>query len=136
MYWDASQAYGNNRFDQAIKAAIKTDGGSAPAPPQPTDSAPAAPTDSAPAAPSAPTAPTDSAPAAPAPSSGSGAGSCATAKAWSATQVYTGGQSATADGKLWTAQWWTQNEKPGPAGGVWKQAGSCGGQRRSRLFRY
>jgi chitinase len=122
MYWDASQAYGNNRFDKAIKAAIKTSGGSSPAPPN-APSTPAKPTDTKPAAPK----PTE-------PAQQPASGSCSSAKPWSASTAYTGGQTVSEGGKLWKAQWWTQNEKPGAAGGVWKEAGSCN-QRRSRFFR-
>lgn len=52
MYWDASQAYANNRFDQAIKSAL---GGGSSVPPS--SSAPAPPSSSAPAPPSSSAAP-------------------------------------------------------------------------------
>lgn len=53
--------------------------------------------------------------------------SCSTA-AWSASQVYTGGQRASYSGVLYEAKWWTQGENPAQSGpwGVWKVVGSCG----------
>ncbi|KIK63096.1 carbohydrate-binding module family 5 protein [Collybiopsis luxurians FD-317 M1] len=55
----------------------------------------------------------------------SGSGLCASAPAWSPTAVYTGGSEVTYDGKLWKAQWWTQNDTPGGSVGVWVLEGSC-----------
>jgi chitinase len=52
-----------------------------------------------------------------------GTGTC-TAAAWSATAVYTGGNLVSYNGHTWSAQWWTQNEKPGVAG-VWLDKGAC-----------
>ena len=52
-------------------------------------------------------------------------GTC-TAPAWSASQVYTGGQLASYNGHTWKAQWWTQGETPGVAS-VWVDQGACGG---------
>ena len=53
-------------------------------------------------------------------------GTC-TDPAWSASQVYTGGNVVSHNGHKWTAQWWTQGEEPGTTGqwGVWKDNGSC-----------
>ncbi|MFB6593163.1 glycoside hydrolase family 19 protein [Streptomyces diastaticus] len=51
------------------------------------------------------------------------AATCATA--WNATAVYTGGQSASYDGRNYTAKWWTQNERPGSSD-VWADQGACG----------
>ncbi len=53
------------------------------------------------------------------------AGTCASA--WNSSSVYTGGMSASYSGHNWTAKWWTQNETPGGASGVWADNGVCGG---------
>jgi chitinase len=61
--------------------------------------------------------------------SGGGGGSCATA--WSSTQVYTGGMTASESGENYVANWWTQGQNPatnsGPAGSgqPWTATGSC-----------
>jgi chitinase len=52
-----------------------------------------------------------------------GGGTCSVA-AWSAAQVYTGGQQASYNGHVWQAKWWTQGETPGSAD-VWADRGSC-----------
>jgi chitinase len=49
------------------------------------------------------------------------AGGCT---AWSAGMVYTQGKTASYNGKTYTAQWWTQGEKPGSSA-AWKEGGSC-----------
>jgi chitinase len=54
-----------------------------------------------------------------------GSGSCAGVGAWSSAIAYTGGQTATYGGHLWTAKWWTQNDTPGGAAGVWTDNGAC-----------
>ncbi|KAF8582270.1 carbohydrate-binding module family 5 protein [Ramaria rubella] len=64
-------------------------------------------------------------------------GSCAGIAAWSASAIYTGGQTATYNGDLWTASWWTQGDTPGGAAGVWVDKGACSGNAKratSRLF--
>ncbi|KDN22920.1 family 20 glycosylhydrolase [Amycolatopsis rifamycinica] len=47
--------------------------------------------------------------------------------AWSASQVYTGGNVVSHNGHKWTANWWTQGEEPGTTGqwGVWTDNGVC-----------
>ncbi|NBM14697.1 glycoside hydrolase family 19 protein [Streptomyces sp. GC420] len=45
---------------------------------------------------------------------------------WSSSTVYTGGKTASHNGRNWLARWWTQNETPGTAE-VWADQGSCGG---------
>jgi chitinase len=47
-----------------------------------------------------------------------------TIPAWSSTQVYTGGMTASFNGHNWTARWWTLNETPGVAE-VWTDNGPC-----------
>ncbi|KAI0635061.1 glycosyl hydrolases family 18-domain-containing protein [Trametes polyzona] len=54
-----------------------------------------------------------------------GSGKCASVAAWSAGATYTGGQQATYQGHLWTAKWWTSNDIPGGAAGVWTDNGAC-----------
>src|SRR3954462_14417008 len=54
----------------------------------------------------------------------------ACAPAWSATQVYVGGNTASQNGTNYTAKWWTQNESPATHSGqwdVWADNGACGG---------
>lgn len=54
-----------------------------------------------------------------------GSGNCAGVAAWAAGSVYTGGLSATYNGHLWTAKWWTQGDTPGGSAGVWVDKGAC-----------
>ncbi len=51
---------------------------------------------------------------------------CATA--WASSAVYTGGSTASHNGRNWQAKWWTQGETPGTTGqwGVWSDQGACG----------
>ncbi|MFD4244968.1 glycoside hydrolase family 19 protein [Streptomyces sp. NPDC058525] len=51
------------------------------------------------------------------------------AGAWTSSAVYTGGMSASYNGRNWQAKWWTQGETPGTTGqwGVWSDQGACGG---------
>ncbi|KAI0047878.1 carbohydrate-binding module family 5 protein [Auriscalpium vulgare] len=58
-------------------------------------------------------------------SSTAGSGKCAGVAAWSSAAVYTGGQTATYAGDLWTAKWWTQADTPGGSAGVWTDGGAC-----------
>ncbi|MDX2390573.1 MULTISPECIES: glycoside hydrolase family 19 protein [unclassified Streptomyces] len=60
-------------------------------------------------------------------SSASAAPACATA--WASSAVYTGGGTASYNGRNWQAKWWTQGETPGTTGqwGVWSDQGACGG---------
>ncbi|MEU4238139.1 glycosyl hydrolase family 18 protein [Actinoplanes sp. NPDC026619] len=61
--------------------------------------------------------------------SGTAGAAVACAPAWSATQVYVGGNSASQNGHNYNAKWWTQNESPATHSGqwdVWADAGSCG----------
>ncbi|WP_327375478.1 chitinase [Streptomyces sp. NBC_01216] len=46
--------------------------------------------------------------------------------AWNSSSVYTGGMTASYDGRNWYAKWWTQNERPGTTD-VWRDEGTCGG---------
>ncbi|KAM5531156.1 hypothetical protein V8D89_015177 [Ganoderma adspersum] len=55
----------------------------------------------------------------------SGSGACPGVAAWSSQSVYVGGQSATYNGHLWTASWWTEGDTPGGAAGVWVDKGAC-----------
>ncbi|PPK66397.1 glycoside hydrolase family 19 protein [Actinokineospora auranticolor] len=45
---------------------------------------------------------------------------------WASATVYTGGKTASYNGKNWQAKWWTQGETPGGAQ-VWTDQGACGG---------
>jgi chitinase len=54
----------------------------------------------------------------------------ACAPAWSATQVYVGGNVASQNSHNYGAKWWTQNESPATHSGqwdVWADQGACGG---------
>ncbi|KAJ7071519.1 class III chitinase [Mycena amicta] len=59
-----------------------------------------------------------------APSSPTG-GACAGIAAWVSTLAYVGGQQAVYNSHLWTAQWWTEDDIPGGAAGVWVDNGAC-----------
>ncbi|MCW5249534.1 chitinase [Streptomyces sp. SHP 1-2] len=55
-----------------------------------------------------------------------GAESVATcAYAWGKGEAYTGGKTVSHGGRNWTAKWWSYNDTPGGAAGVWKDAGEC-----------
>src|SRR6185436_12992585 len=54
------------------------------------------------------------------------AAACVTA--YSSSQVYTGGMTASYSSHNWQAKWWTQGEAPSTGGsGVWQDLGTCGG---------
>ncbi|XCM83967.1 glycoside hydrolase family 19 protein [Kitasatospora sp. HUAS MG31] len=60
------------------------------------------------------------------PMSSDAAAACAAP--YAASQVYTGGMSASYNGHNWSAKWWTQGETPSTGGtGVWADQGACGG---------
>ncbi|KAF8436485.1 glycoside hydrolase superfamily [Boletus edulis BED1] len=104
MLWDASQAYANGRYDQAVKAALT---GSSGAPPSsPTSSSPSLTSSS------------------PSPSTTKGAG-CAGVSAWESTLIYLGDDQVTSNNQLWTAKWWTEGATPGGSEGVWTLVGPC-----------
>ncbi|KAI7901639.1 glycoside hydrolase superfamily [Cokeromyces recurvatus] len=51
---------------------------------------------------------------------------CSSNPPWSPSLVYTGGTTVSYNGKIYKAQWWTQNERPTDnPWGVWKLIGSC-----------
>ncbi|MFF0480285.1 glycoside hydrolase family 19 protein [Streptomyces sp. NPDC004779] len=58
------------------------------------------------------------------PATAGAAPACVTA--WNSGQVYTGGMTASYNGRNWYAKWWTQNERPGSSD-VWRDEGACGG---------
>jgi predicted chitinase len=58
---------------------------------------------------------------------GPAAAAPACAAAWSASQVYTGGMTASLNGHNYQAKWWTQGEQPPGTSGVWADEGACGG---------
>ncbi|KZW02028.1 glycoside hydrolase [Exidia glandulosa HHB12029] len=67
-------------------------------------------------------------PPAPTGNTGGSGGSCGSAKAWTATDTYVGGDTVSSGGHIYKAKWWTQNEQPGKAE-VWEDAGACSGKR-------
>jgi chitinase len=61
---------------------------------------------------------------------GSASAAVACTPAWTAAQVYVGGNQASQSGHNYTAKWWTQNESPATHSGqwdVWADNGACGG---------
>jgi chitinase len=54
-----------------------------------------------------------------------GTGQCAGLAAWSATNVYVGGNVVSYGGHKWTAKWWTQGDTPGGQANVWTDNGAC-----------
>jgi len=112
MLWDASQAYANGRFDQAVKSALTN---SAPPPPPPASTTPK-PT-------STPASPTTTSPSSPTTTVGSS--SCGVVAPWVANVAYEGGDQATYNGHLWTAKWWSYADIPGGAAGDWTDDGPC-----------
>jgi chitinase len=60
---------------------------------------------------------------------GSASAATACVPAWSSTQVYVGGNTASQNSHNYTAKWWTQNESPATHSGqwdVWADNGACG----------
>ncbi|KAF9133525.1 Chitinase 1 [Mortierella sp. 14UC] len=53
-------------------------------------------------------------------------GTCAGTPAWSASAVYTSGNKVSYQGRIYTAQWWSQNNIP-TAGSPWVDVGPCTG---------
>ncbi|GHO69658.1 chitinase [Ktedonobacter sp. SOSP1-52] len=89
-------------------------GGATPPPPTPTPS---------PTSGSTPTpTPTTTVISTPTPNPG---GSCAGVAAWQLNVAYVGGNRVTYNGSLWQAKWWTENDVPGGAAGVWTLISSC-----------
>ncbi|OJT03206.1 Chitinase 1 [Trametes pubescens] len=108
MLWDASQAFANNRYDAAIKNAIRqgSGGGSTSVPVTvSTSSVPTAPT----SAPPTTTAHSTTA----LPTTTAQSGSCAGVAAWVSNVAYEGGDTVIFNGHLWTAKWWSFGDTPG-----------------------
>ncbi|KAF9648538.1 class III chitinase [Thelephora ganbajun] len=60
-------------------------------------------------------------------------GQCSGVPAWTSTAVFTGGQMAVYNGRLYKAKWWTQGDIPGTsADGPWADSGACGGAKAKR----
>ena len=43
---------------------------------------------------------------------------------WTASWVYTGGETVAHDGHVWKARWWTRNQQPGDPHGPWQDLGA------------
>lgn len=99
MLWDASQAYGNGRFDVAVKNAMGGNAGT--------------------------TAPTSNPPTTTKTTTTPGTGGCAGVAPWVSTAIYVGGNRVTYNGRVWTAKWWTQGDIPGGSADVWRDDGAC-----------
>ncbi|EPQ54334.1 glycoside hydrolase [Gloeophyllum trabeum ATCC 11539] len=113
MLWDASQAYANNRYDQAIKSYL-TGGSSAPT------STSSGTTTSAPTSTTTTTTSTASTSTTTTPS-----GSCGSLSAWVANVAYTAGDQVLYNGDVWTANQWNYAETPGGSSGAWDDNGPC-----------
>lgn len=116
MFWDASQAYANGRIDVTVKSALA--GGVTT-----TSTSTTTTTTSTTTPPTTTTTTTTSATTTT--SSSGGSTSCNGVAVWSSTTTYVGGNQVTYDGQLWTASWWTYNDTPGGAAGVWVSNGDC-----------
>lgn len=47
-----------------------------------------------------------------------------TVRTWTASWIYTGGETVAWDGHLWKAQWWTRDQAPGDPNGPWQDLGT------------
>ena len=54
-----------------------------------------------------------------------GSGGCSGVAAWSNSTAYNGGAVVSFNSHKWTAKWWTFNDTPGGAAGVWTDNGAC-----------
>jgi chitodextrinase len=45
-------------------------------------------------------------------------------RAWTASWVYTAGETVAHDGRTWKAKWWTRNQEPGDPSGPWRDLGA------------
>ncbi|KAK0469953.1 glycoside hydrolase family 18 protein [Desarmillaria tabescens] len=127
MFWDASQAYANGRIDTAVKSALT--GGSTTTSTSTTTTKTTTTTSKTTTTTSTTTPPTTSTTtttsATTTTTSSGGSTSCNGVAAWSSTTTYVGGNQVTYNGQLWTASWWSYNDTPGGAAGVWVSHGSC-----------
>ncbi|KAI0649549.1 glycoside hydrolase [Trametes meyenii] len=108
MLWDASQAFANNRFDAAIKSALKQ-GGGAPSSSQPVTVSTSSVSTVSTTAPSTTTSHSTTAQ----PTTTAKAGNCAGVNAWVSNVAYNGGDTVIYNGHLWTAKWWSYGDVPG-----------------------
>ncbi|GAA3659888.1 carbohydrate-binding protein [Microbacterium marinilacus] len=46
-------------------------------------------------------------------------------RAWTTSQVYTGGERVAFDGQVFEAKWWTRDQRPGDPWGPWSATGAC-----------
>jgi len=114
MLWDASQAYANGRFDQAVKSAMGAGTGTSfstttTKPPTTTTTT------------THTTTPTTTPPV----TTTVGTGGCSGVAAWVSTTAYVGGSQVSYAGHLWTAKWWTEADAPGGAAADWTDDGAC-----------
>ncbi|KAM5543936.1 hypothetical protein V8D89_002553 [Ganoderma adspersum] len=119
MLWDASQAYGNNRFDKAVKAALGQ-GGSASA------TTPSSASGSSKPKPSSASSVKSAKPAKFTYLKINAAESCANLSPWVANVAYNGSEKVIHNGRLFTAKNWTSGSTPGRAGSDWTDKGECG----------
>ncbi|KAH9885775.1 glycoside hydrolase superfamily [Cubamyces lactineus] len=121
MLWDASQAYANNRFDAAIKNAIRQ-GTLSPTSSQPV-TVPTSSRSSTISTTSTPSSTSHSTTATP--TTTAEAGNCAGVNAWVANVAYNGGDTVIYNGHLWTAKWWSFGDTPGGSANDWTDSGAC-----------
>ncbi|KAK0223055.1 glycoside hydrolase family 18 protein [Armillaria fumosa] len=142
MFWDASQAYANDRIDAAIKSALTGGTVTTTSTTTKTSTTKTTTTTSTTTPPTTSTTTTTSATTTT--TSSGGSTGCNGVAAWSSTTTYVGGNQVIYNGQLWTASWWTYNDTPGgmycqlqgmgtiqsliyilgPAG-VWVSKGAC-----------
>ncbi|GBE88295.1 glycoside hydrolase superfamily [Sparassis latifolia] len=126
MLWDASQAYGNDRYDAQVKSSITESGGATTTPTStPTTSPTSAPTTSPTTTPAPTTSPTTTTPPASTTTASGGTVDCTGVNTWVSNVAYVGGDQVVYGGDLWTAKWWSYADIPGGAAGDWTNDGVC-----------
>ncbi|KAK0204637.1 glycoside hydrolase family 18 protein [Desarmillaria ectypa] len=125
MFWDASQAYANGRIDAALKSALT--GGSTTTSTSTTSTSTTTSKTSTTSTSTtlSTTSTTTTTSATTTTTSSGGSTSCNGVSAWSSTTTYLVGNQVTYNGQLWTASWWSYNDAPGGAAGVWVTHGAC-----------
>ncbi|KAI0034212.1 glycoside hydrolase [Vararia minispora EC-137] len=123
MLWDASQAYANGRFDQAVKSLLNANvpgssGGSGTT------------TTTGPTTTVTTTTTTTSAPPT---TTSQPSGSCGSVAGWVANVAYVQGDQVTYNGYLYTANQWNYDEVPDGPSGAWTKSGPCATTNATRV---
>ncbi|KXN85864.1 Chitinase 1 [Leucoagaricus sp. SymC.cos] len=128
MLWDASQAVANNRYDLAIKNALRNGGGGGggggggTSPPATTTTTSHTTTTTSHT--TTTTSHTTTTTSHTTTTSNPSSGSCAGVAAWQ-SNVAVCGSKVTYNGHLWAAKWWSQADVPGGSAGDWTDLGPC-----------